>query len=97
MTSEQFCLKRNDFQQNIASSYQELRGNQDFSDVTLVCEEDQLFEAHRIILSNSSQFFSSLLKKNKHSHIMSSYNIEYCNFVSRTTQGLQKHKQQVHK
>ena len=70
MTSEKFCLKWNDFQQNIASSYKELRNNLDFSDVTLVCEDNQQFEAHRIILSACSPFFRNVLKKTKHSHPM---------------------------
>ena len=68
--SEKFCLKWNDFQQNIVSSYYDLRKDSDFCDVTLVCEEDQRIEAHRIILTACSPFFSSVLKKNKHSHPM---------------------------
>ena len=68
--SEKFCLKWNDFQQNIVGNYQELRNHPDFSDVTLVCEEDQQIEAHKIILTASSPIFRSLLKKNKHSHPM---------------------------
>ena len=68
--SEKFCLKWNDFQQNILSSYNELRKDSDFSDVTLVCEEDSQVEAHRIILSACSPFFKSVLKRNKHSHPM---------------------------
>ena len=70
MTSEKFCLKWNDFQQNIASSYQELQQHPDFSDVTLVCEETEQIEAHRIILSACSPFFNTILKRNKHSHPM---------------------------
>ena len=70
MTTEKFSLKWNDFQQNIGSSFAELRNNLDFSDVTLVCEDNQQFEAHRIILSACSPFFRNVLKKNKHSHPM---------------------------
>ena len=70
MTSEKFCLKWNDFQHNIISSYQELRKELDFSDVTLVCEEDHQVEAHKIILTACSPFFSTVLKRNKHPHPM---------------------------
>jgi hypothetical protein len=70
MTSEKFCLKWNDFQNNIISSYQELRKELDFSDVTLVCEEDHQVEAHKIILTACSPFFSNILKRNKHPHPM---------------------------
>ena len=68
--SEKFYLRWNDFQQSIASSYQDLRKDPDFCDVTLVCDNDQQLEAHRIILTACSQFFSTILKRNKHSHPM---------------------------
>ena len=68
--SEKLCLKWNDFQQNIVGSYHDLRKDSDFCDVTLVYEEDQQIEAHRIILSACSPFFSTLLKRNKHPHPM---------------------------
>ena len=67
---DKFCLKWNDFEQNIASSYSDLRKEADFSDVTLVCEGDQHIEAHRVILTACSPFFSTVLKRNKHSHPM---------------------------
>ena len=70
MTSEKFCLKWNDFQQNILSSYQDLRNEVEFSDVTLVCEEDHNIEAHKIVLTACSPFFSGVLKRNKHPHPM---------------------------
>ena len=69
-SSEKFCLKWNDFQHNIATSYHDLRKDQDFSDVTLVCEENHEIEAHRIILTACSPFFSNVLKRNKHPHPM---------------------------
>ena len=67
-SSDKFCLQWNDFQQNIAATYQDLRKYQDFCDVTLVCEEGKQIEAHRIILSASSTFFNTLLKRNTNSH-----------------------------
>ena len=68
--TDKVSLKWNDYQANIVSSYQDLRKNSDFYDVTLVCDEDQLIEAHRVILTTSSPFFSSVLKRNKHSYPM---------------------------
>ena len=70
MASEKFSLKWNDFQDNIVSSFTDLRSGVDFSDVTLVCEEDHQVEAHRTILASCSTFFSTLLKRNNHSHPM---------------------------
>ena len=63
-------MKWNDFSQNIVCSYKELRNNCDFSDVTLLCEDTQQIDAHRIILAASSPFFRSVLKRNQKSHQM---------------------------
>ena len=68
MMEEKLCLKWNEFQGNVISSFGELRGDQDFTDVTLACEDRQ-FEAHKLILSTCSPFFRKLLKKtNKQQH-----------------------------
>ena len=67
---EKFCLNRNNFQQNIVSSFHDLGTEKHFSDVTLVCEEDYQIESHRIVLAACSPFFSTLLNKNNHSHPM---------------------------
>ena len=69
-SSEKFYLKWTDFQTNIVSFYQHLRKNHDFSDITLVCDDGQQIEGHRIILSASSPFFNTVLKGNKHPHPM---------------------------
>ena len=67
-SSEKLCLQWNDFKQNISASLGDLRGDEDFTDVTLVCEDGQQVEAHKVILVASSPFFKELLRKNKHSH-----------------------------
>ena len=67
-SSEKFCLKWNDFEQNIITSYYDMRKDPEFCDVTLVGEGDQQIEAHKVILSSCSPFFRSVLKRNKHSH-----------------------------
>ena len=69
-SSEKFCLKWNEFQQNMASSFKELRTDIAFTDVTLVCDDDQQLEAHKIILKSCSTFFNKVLTNNKHSHPM---------------------------
>jgi len=66
--SEKLCLKWNDFQANYCQSLRDLRSDQEFADVTIACEGDVQIEAHKIILSASSPFFKSVLKKNKHPH-----------------------------
>ena len=66
--SEKLCLKWKDFEGNIVSSLGQLKGNQDFTDVTLACEDGQQMEAHKFILASSSPFMMDILKRNKHSH-----------------------------
>ena len=70
MTSEKFSLKWNDFQDNIVRSFTELRSGVDFSDVTLVCEDEYQVEAHRNILASCSTFFCTILKRTNHPHPM---------------------------
>ena len=55
--SEKFCLQWNSFQENVATTFQGLRDDSDFHDVTLVSEDFKFIEAHRVILSASSPFF----------------------------------------
>ena len=66
--SEKFCLKWNDYNTNITTSYHELRKSCEFSDVTLVCEDYHQIEAHRVILSACSPFFKNILKRNNKPH-----------------------------
>ena len=66
--SEKLCLQWNDFQENIKSAFGRLREDNDFTDVTLACEDGQQVEAHKVILAASSPFFQKLLGRNKHPH-----------------------------
>ena len=50
------------------SAFGNLRGSNDFSDVTLACEDGQEFEVHKVILAASSPFFQRLLERNTHPH-----------------------------
>ena len=66
--SEKLCLQWNDFQENVNTVFGNLRGNNDFSDVTLVSEDGPQFEGHKVILAASSPFFQKVLERNKHPH-----------------------------
>ena len=66
-SSEKFCLKWNDFENNVSVAFRELRDDRDFFDVTLACEDDQI-QAHKVILSACSPFFKNLLRRNPHQH-----------------------------
>ena len=67
-SDQKLCLQWSDFHDNVRSSFQELRSDQDFTDVTLACEDGEQVEAHKFVLISSSPFFRDLLKRNKHSH-----------------------------
>jgi len=65
MGSEKFCLRWNDFESNVSSSFSEMRKEKDFLDVTLACEEEQV-TAHKLVLSACSSFFRSVLRRYPH-------------------------------
>ena len=67
MDSDKYCLRWNDFDKNISSAFKGIREEQDFFDVTLVCEDEQL-QAHKLILASSSLFFKNVLRRNPHQH-----------------------------
>jgi hypothetical protein len=70
ISGEKLNLKWTDFHQNISESFRDLRETIDFSDVTLVSEDGQQIEAHRVIVSSGSGFLRSLLRRTNHSHPM---------------------------
>ena len=72
----QFCLRWNDFENNISSTLRELRDDKDFFDVTLACDDEQI-QAHKVILSASSPFFKSILCRNRHQHLLLYLNFMY--------------------
>ena len=66
--SDKLCLKWNDFQENINSSFGKLRQDKEFVDVTLAADDGEVIDAHKVILVSSSPFFMNLLAKKKHPH-----------------------------
>ena len=67
-SDEQFCLRWNDFQQCIKSTFTDLRDEGEFMDVTLSCDGGEQVKAHKVILSACSVTFRALLKKNPAQH-----------------------------
>ncbi len=59
---EQFCLKWNDYHESIVATLGDLRDEEEFVDVTLVCGSEHI-RAHRLVLSACSDFFRSLFKR----------------------------------
>merc|ERR1712038_1880922 len=64
---QQFCLRWNDFQTNMVSSFKHLRDEKSFTDVTLACD-GQTCKAHKMVLSARSPYFKSLLEENPAKH-----------------------------
>jgi hypothetical protein len=69
--SEKFCFNWTDFEVNIRNSFRGIREEQDYFDVTLACDDGYQIEAHKIILSAGSPFFSEIFKKSKHPNLFS--------------------------
>ena len=67
-TSDKFSLSWKDFQSNTSQSFQTLREEKDFFNVTLVGDDLHQIEAHKVVLSSCSPVMKHLLKSNKHSH-----------------------------
>ena len=65
---ESYNLNWAEFESYTSKTFKNLLCNPDFADVTLVCDEDQCIEAHKVILSACSPFFNRILKKNSHQH-----------------------------
>ena len=68
MASEKFCLKWNNFEANISSALREIREDKEFVDVTLASEDDELIQAHKVIIGACSPFFRNILRRHSHSH-----------------------------
>ena len=64
--SEKLCLKWNEWNETVNSAFGSLRNDKEFTDMTLVCEDGQQLEAHKVILAFSSPFFQKILQNSKH-------------------------------
>ena len=63
-----YFLKWNEFEENSRSTFKDMRNDTDFTDMTLVCDDYQEIEGHKVILSTSSIFFDKIFRKSKHPH-----------------------------
>ena len=54
--------------QHIPTSFHEFQQYTEFADGTLACEGNQMIEAHKVILSASSDSFRDILNQTNHSH-----------------------------
>jgi hypothetical protein len=67
-TPQSVSIDWDEHSRNFRESLRELRENDNFLDVTIVCDDDIQIKAHKNILSVSSNFFRNILRKNPHPH-----------------------------
>ena len=61
-------LNWDEFESLAKNTFKDLLNNNNFTDVTLVCEDDKQLNAHKVILSACSSFFKRILLKNQHNN-----------------------------
>ena len=66
---DKFCLNWNGYDANIRESFKKLREDRRLFDVTLVTDDGQHTQAHKIILSAGSNFFSDSFLKSKQTNM----------------------------
>jgi len=64
---DKFCLRWNDFEQNIIGAFKDLRTDREFFDCSIVCK-DNTFQAHRVILGACSPVFREMIRNCSHHH-----------------------------
>ena len=70
MAVGQINLKCSDFLANVFSSFNQLKGSNIFTDVTLVSDDNMQIQAHKLILSVGSEYFRNILADKSHPHPM---------------------------
>ena len=68
MTSDRINILHQEFVNFTGSTFNVLYSDQEFADVTLVCDGDKQVKAHKVILSSSSKLFRRILLRNPHQH-----------------------------
>jgi len=69
-STDNFCLRWNDFAENVSGAFKELRAENDFFDVTLACSDSgaRTLQAHKVILSACSNFFKTTFRQQMNAH-----------------------------
>ncbi len=67
--TDNFCLRWNDFAENVSGAFRDLRDENDLFDVTLACSDagTRTLQAHKVILSACSNFFKGMFRQQMHS------------------------------
>ena len=65
---ENFCLRWANHQNFLTGAARQLRREPEFHDVTLACDDNQIVQAHKVMLAAGSPVFRDLLRKHPHPH-----------------------------
>lgn len=57
---QKYCLRWNNYQTNLVRVFDEMLKNENFTDVTIVCNDGIRFRCHRMLLAACSKFFQDL-------------------------------------
>ena len=67
---EKYCLKWDDFESNIRESFRKLREEERLFNVTLATDDGKQMQAHTMVLSAGSHFFSEIFLKSDHTNML---------------------------
>ena len=70
MSTTKYSLEWNEFESMAEKTYKDLLCDNNFTDVTLACDDDKQINAHKIILSSCSPFFERLFMKNSNKDLL---------------------------
>ena len=65
---DKISFKWTDYSESVSKSFQLLRAEEDFFDVTLVGDDEVAIPAHKLVLSACSSFFKTIFKRTSHTH-----------------------------
>ena len=70
MSTTKYSLEWNEFESMAAKTFKDLLCDNNFTDVTLACDDDKQINAHKIILSSCSPFFERIFMKNSNKDLL---------------------------
>ena len=68
LDSTMFSFTWKEFESNRNESFKKMRCDQNFTDVTLICDDDKQIQAHKLLLGSISNFFKKIFLANPHPH-----------------------------
>ena len=70
MHQEKYNLTWHAYSDHLQEMLHGMMASQDFTDVTLVCNDQKKIKAHKVVLSACSPVFRNILSENNHPHPM---------------------------